>query len=259
MKTGDKVLGVLQLFSIERSEWSVNEAAATLGLSASTAYRYFNSLVDAGMLTPIQAGRYVLGPAFIAYDRLIRHSDPLLREARDLLPELINAVDERAVAMVCRLYGDQVMCVHRELAPHANSAAGYERGKPMPLFRGASSKVILAYLPTRGLTRLYTSEHAQIADTGLGETLQEFRSFLKKIRTKGYWISFGEVDPGYVGVSAPIFGGNGQVIGSVGVALPPIGIDAMEAATNAAPRICEIAVRLSAALNLDAETDADTR
>ena len=45
--------------------------------------------------------------------------------------------------MLCRLYRNQVMCVHQETTPvPPDFAIGYERGRPLPLYRGAASKII---------------------------------------------------------------------------------------------------------------------
>ena len=44
MTTSDRLLSVLGLFTIERPEWTVEEAANELQLAASTTYRYFRSL-----------------------------------------------------------------------------------------------------------------------------------------------------------------------------------------------------------------------
>jgi DNA-binding IclR family transcriptional regulator len=44
-------------------------AAGALNLAISTAYRYFRSLTQAGLLVPHTTGRYLLGPAIIQYDR----------------------------------------------------------------------------------------------------------------------------------------------------------------------------------------------
>jgi DNA-binding IclR family transcriptional regulator len=79
--TSDRVLGVLALFTHERSEWSVEDAAEALEVPVSTAYRYFKSLSSAELLIPYWPGRYVLGPAVIELDRMMRLRDPLINAA----------------------------------------------------------------------------------------------------------------------------------------------------------------------------------
>src|ERR1700745_2150927 len=79
--SGGRMLAVLGLFTIESPEWSVEEAAESLGASVSTTYRYFRALTKVGLLSPVSgAGAgYTLGPAIIELDRQIQMCDPMLR------------------------------------------------------------------------------------------------------------------------------------------------------------------------------------
>src|SRR5882757_8415317 len=72
MRSSERLLAILSLFSIEKYEWTVEDAAEALDVSVSTAYRYFKSLVEAGLLTATSASEFGLGPAIIAMDRLIQ-------------------------------------------------------------------------------------------------------------------------------------------------------------------------------------------
>ena len=64
-----RTISVLNLFTLDRPAWTVEEAAAALAVSVSSAYRYFAALTEAGLLTTIISGQYILGPALIQYDR----------------------------------------------------------------------------------------------------------------------------------------------------------------------------------------------
>ena len=220
MSTADKLLAVLPLFTMERPEWTVEAAAEALDVSGSTAYRYFNSLYRAGLLDPTSAGRYILGPAIIAYDRQLRLQDPLLQVARPVMTRLVKRNGGDGVALLCRRFRQQVMCVHQAFEHKPAHAVSYERGRPMGLFRGSASVVILANLPVRILRVLWREEHADIAATGLGDSWDAFRGSLKKIRTASVWITRGELDKGMIGIAAPIWQPDRQIIGSIGIVVP---------------------------------------
>ena len=79
--SADRLLAVLQLFTPERPEWTVETAANEIGVTVSTAYRYFRSLCRIGLLDPYAGGSYVLGPAIVEFDRQIRIGDPLIKVA----------------------------------------------------------------------------------------------------------------------------------------------------------------------------------
>lgn len=162
MSTADRVLSVLGLFTMEQPEWTVEGAMQELGLSSSTAYQYFRSLVEAGLLVSSRTGLYSIGPGVISLDRITRRHDLLVQEAREPMQRLADRIDKAGVALLCRIFRSQVMCVD-QLSASATLAIGYERGRLMPLFRGAASKAILAQLSSRATRRLWDSRH-QLAD-----------------------------------------------------------------------------------------------
>ena len=234
MSTADKLLAVLPLFTMDRREWTVEAAAEALDVSGSTAYRYFNSLYRAGLLDPTSGGRYILGPAVMAYDRQLRLQDPLLQVARPVMTRLVKRNGGDGVALLCRRFRQQVMCVHQAFEHKPAHAVSYERGRPMGLLRGAASLVILANLPVRTLRALWREEAADIAAAGLGADWDAFRASLKKIRTAGVWVSHGQLDKGMVGVAAPIWQADRQIVGSIGIVVPEASTSAEEVAGTSA-------------------------
>ena len=209
--TADRVLTVLSLFSGDKWVWTVEEAAQALGLPTSTTYRYFKSLADCELIGPHQTGNYVLGPAVYELDRALRTHDPFVNAASGEMLRLA-AENDRTIILLTRLYKNKVMCVHREGESFA--AQGYERGRPMPLERGAASKVILANLPLRQLRTL-----AEDIEADGGPSIGDLRNELRTIRANGYAITYGEIDPGKVGISVPVFRENEVLEGSLSFVL----------------------------------------
>jgi DNA-binding IclR family transcriptional regulator len=210
--TADRLLSIFGLFSIERAQWTVEAAAAELGLSVSTTYRYFRSLADAGLIAPYTTGRYVLGPAIVQYDRLTRHFDPLIRTARPVMAALVGALSCSAASLLCRMFHDQVMCVHQEVNGQPPFALSFERGQLQPPFRGAVSMAILANLPTRAVR-----QHVK----RLGGTEADWAALRDRIRPlRGQvCVTAGEIDAGLIGIAAPIGDGLGDVVGSIGLVI----------------------------------------
>jgi DNA-binding IclR family transcriptional regulator len=90
----------------------------------------------------------------------------------------------------------------------------------MPLFRGATAKAILAYLPERRLARLYLQNQSEIARAGLGRSYDAFLAALKAIRREGHVVTHAEVDRSVVGIGVPLFDGERSVIGSLSIVFP---------------------------------------
>ncbi len=208
----ERMLAVLDLFSEEAPVWSVDELSAALDYTRSTGYRYAKELTDAGLLFQVNKTRYTLGARIIQWDRQLRVSDPMVRAAQALEPAL-PALAEHQVWLFCRLFKDAVICVHQ--SGELNSPVSYSRGSPRPLFMGATSKAILAYLPTRQHMRLFVEKPQEIQQSNLGATWDEFRKSLQDIRRDGYAISIAEVDKGVFGVAAPVFDAEGRIAGSI--------------------------------------------
>jgi DNA-binding IclR family transcriptional regulator len=234
MSTADKLLNALALFTFEAPEWTVEAAAEALSVSGSTAYRYFSSLTKAGLLDSTSNGRYMLGPAIIAYDRQLRHWDPLTKIARPALEKLVQRNGGEGIGLLCRRFRQQVMCVYQYHERQPDKAVSYERGRPMGMYRGAASLVILAHLPGRTRRALYVADPLGIAEAGLGRSWEEFRATLRTIKNEDVWVTRGQLDQGMIGISAPIFHAEKEVAGSVSIVLTDESVDDSEVAGAAA-------------------------
>lgn len=240
----DRMLGILDLFTEEKPAWTAEAVIQWLGASRATTYRYLKSLLKAGLIAPTVDGSYVLGPRILEFDRQIRLHDPLLGAARPVLEGLVARID--GVALLCSFYGDKVLCIDQARSG-TTVETSYERGRPMPMFRGATSKVILAHLPPYQQRNLMLHRGPEIAAAGLGDW-ESFRRILRAIRRAGYCIAKGEVDPGAAGVAAPVLEG-GKVVGSLSIVvraalcsdtqLHDIGAQIAEAARTVEARMAE--------------------
>lgn len=81
----------------------------------------------------------------------------------------------------------------------------------MPLLRGATSKIILAYMPTRKLQRLLRTHLAT------EEEYEAVKAELAALRRVDYCITRGEVDPRLIGIAAPIHDPNLGINASITV------------------------------------------
>jgi DNA-binding IclR family transcriptional regulator len=194
----DRFVDILRLFDERKSDWTIQDMAEATGVAASTVYRTVRVLVSEGFLDPSTEAHYRLGAIFIEFDRRMRLSDPLIREGAPVLADLLSMVSVPCAAIIARLYRDQVICVADDRNGSLVIPTSYERGRPMPLLQGATSKAILAQLPRARLARIFRA--AAIADNALDAIAGE----LGAIRRRGYTVTRGEVDKGLVGVSVPI-------------------------------------------------------
>lgn len=199
----DRYNSVLRLFDEQTCIWTVPQISAELGVPQSTVYRTVRELVHVNFLEPAPDAHYRLGTAFIEYDRLLRVTDPFLLQGSAQLDKIVQNAELPCVGLFSRLYNGRVMCIADQPSEQLTFSSSYERGRPMPLMRGATSKVILSSLPTRQLNRLLKNlSPQQLAE--LPMEFEAFRKHLSDIRKAGYSVTSSEIDKGLVGIAAPI-------------------------------------------------------
>jgi DNA-binding IclR family transcriptional regulator len=191
----DRFTSILRLYSVERPDWTIKAMADSLASPPSTIYRAVRELIAAGLLEAGPDACYRLGAAFVEFDRLTRLTDPLIQRGRPVLHDCVAQARISCVGLLCRLYNGTVMCIADEVGREAGFRSSYERGRPMPLTRGATSKVILAHLPPRRLAALLPRSEPP---------LPQFRAELADIRKRGYAVTSGEIDAGLMGLAAPV-------------------------------------------------------
>ncbi len=235
----EKMLGLLDLYTADRPAWTAEQMAGQAKCSVATIYRYVKALTNSGLLAPASSGTFVLGARIIQLDRQIRLSDPLIAASRSWMTKLSKKFGENLI--LCSFYGSHVICIHEEW-PDSSYTTSYVRGNPMPLFKGAVSKVILANLPVYKLKSLMLYQAREIAAAGLGSDWVSFKSRLKEIRKDGYCVAAGEVDPGLTGTAVPLFGAERQITGALCLIQPlkrfsketlPKRIEALKSASEA--------------------------
>jgi DNA-binding IclR family transcriptional regulator len=201
MSSLQRMLKVLDAFTPEEPLLTTEQLMAKFGYSRPTAYRYVREMCAAGLLTRISS-QYTLGPRVIELDYCIRQSDPILLASKATMETLRDKL--QCDVLLTRFYENHVVVTHHERGSDRMTVS-YGRGKVMPLFRGAGSKVIVAQLPLARQKRLHRVHADEIAAAGLGGSWPEFRGHLAEIRRAGLAVSFGELDAGNVGMAAALF------------------------------------------------------
>jgi DNA-binding IclR family transcriptional regulator len=222
-----RLLRILSSFDLSRPVRKPADMMRELGVSRASIYRDLAALERAGLLERVADRGYALGPLIVELDRQIRLADPLLRAAAGLLGPL--AADTGGTVLLCRVHASKVLCIHQESASQAPLQAAmsvsYERGKAMPLYRGATSRIILAHLPQAELERLWTHDRDAIAAAGLPASFEAFCANLAQLREQKVCATENEVDPGIAGSAVALLDGK-RVLGSLSVVAPASGMTA---------------------------------
>jgi len=204
MTSPSRVLTILGLFSREHPVWQTDEINEALGYTRATGYRYVKDLMEFGLLRKVSAGSYALGGRIIELDYQLRESDPLLLAAIPAMERLSAQTGFDSVLSVL-FEGPRVIDVHR-VSVQGSLQLTYGRGRPRPLFRSGAPKILLARLPRTQLLKIYQAKEFEIRACGMGESWNDFRSYLAQVRQQAFYRSQGELEKGIGAAVAPVPG-----------------------------------------------------
>lgn len=188
----DRALSVLSAFGQGDQALSVTELAARTRLYKSTVLRLLASLAHAGMMRKTSQGLWALGPEMARLGRLYTASFALEDRVLPVMRELVAQTGE-SVALHIR-QGEQRLCLFRVDSPQL-LRDHVQAGDVLPLDRGAGGRVLMAF----------GGAHGRVYD---------------KIRREGYVHVASDRVPGLVGVSAPVWRGDGQLVGALTLTVP---------------------------------------
>lgn len=212
----ERALGLLEAFADGVKSLTLAELAARAGLYPSTALRLAGSLIRFGYLARSADGGYRLGPTPFRLGGLYRAAYDLADQIRPALARLVARTEETGGFYVRD--GDRRICLFREASPRP-IRLHIEEGAAMPLDRGASAHVLMAF--TDGALPVHEA-----------------------VRQAGLAISIGQRDPEIAAVAAPVFGRAGRLLGALGISGPVLRLGATEAEAIA-PVVVEEARALS--------------
>lgn len=215
--TAERALSILQMFSEARLSISAVDVADELGVARSTAYRYLETLMQSGLLEEDPSGGFRLGRRVLELSRLARRSHGLSDLALPIMRALA-AASHQTVLLTKRI-GQAIVCLEREEWAGQYVRLSYERGTQLDLNAGASALVLLAWMPEPE-SRALLSEHPlkRFTDSTL-TNVDDVLARLAEIRASGLSVTYGEVDSDAMGIAAPIFDADGQVVAAVSVVL----------------------------------------
>ncbi|MFN7288016.1 MAG: IclR family transcriptional regulator [Burkholderiales bacterium] len=223
MNSAERLFALLACFTEQAPVWETDALIAALGCTRATGYRAIKTLVDAGFLVKLAAGRYALGPRIVQLDWQLRSTDPVLRRAVPVMESLVEKTGFDAVLSV--LMGETLIDTHRASRQGSRLELGYGRGRPRPLFLGASPRVLLAHLPVTTQRRLQARHAVEVARCGMGQNWQEFRARLAAVREAGWSLSLGELEAHLGAIAVPVFGEEGTVVAALALVGSPQAIE----------------------------------
>ncbi len=219
-----KAFQILDLFTDERSAWTQSDLARETGLARSTLSRLVRFLCGRSFLME-QRGRYVLGFAAIDLGRRAQLQFNLVDLCFDLLEEVAQVSSETAILTGYDESRSCVVCLAQIPSRLGGLRVFDNIGNTYPLYAGASSKAVFAFLPEQQIARVLKGPLPAINPANK-ISAKKLRAQIGDIRNKGYVVTREETFPGVIGVGVPVLTPRGQPLGSIAMGAPLHRMDA---------------------------------
>jgi DNA-binding IclR family transcriptional regulator len=207
-----RALDILALLSEDRPLIAIRDIVAATGLAKTTVIRIVQTLEQSGLLWATNAG-YMAGPGLWRWAHLARRSWELPPETQRLMRELAARERETVNVYVAR---DIVrVCIAQQESPQPLRHVVHV-GDELPLWAGASAKVLLRHASPALLERIARSSPAG------EEQVKRMRDWIDEAARQGYAVSHGERETGLSAVAVPILGRSGTVVAALTLSGPTV-------------------------------------
>jgi len=213
-KTVVRSMDLLNLF-LNHMKLNINEMVQLSGIPKTSVHRMIGSLEEMGFLHKDKDGRYSLGLLFLQFGNLVAERLDIRHIALEGMQKLRDEIGE-AVHLVLR---DGHESIYIEKLDTDHPVRLFTKiGKKAPLYAGASSRIILAFMPEQ--EREAYLEEVELKPIGSGTIIskEELRASLTLSRQTGYSFSRSELENYTAELSAPLFDHSGQIIAALSIA-----------------------------------------
>jgi len=202
MNTVQKSVLVLRAFTREEPKLTLTELHKITGIGISSLQRFVATFVHEGFLIRDEKTKqYQLGLSLFYLGKLVEQESTILAVAEPILKSLSDKIGESVSMSI--FDGDQRRCILNFESVHLLTAR-HQVGDTSPLYAGASSKALLAFLPQAEieeyLDRVKTVPITNSTVIDRNALLAEF----EKVRRQGYVTTKSERIIGACSISTPI-------------------------------------------------------
>lgn len=220
MQSLHKAIKVLKAFTREEPRLSLTDLNKKTGISISGLQRFVSTLVYEGFLHKDERTKqYQLGYSLMYLGLMVEEESSLVTAAEPIL-KAINEKTGESVSLNI-VDGDERRCIYNLKSKHSLAAQAYV-GDTAPLYAGASSRCLLAFLPKgqfedyiNNITLNPITENTILSKEALLESVE-------KIRQQQFSLSYSERVKGACSVSAPILSPEGHAVASVTIVIPDV-------------------------------------
>ena len=218
IQTIDRMVSILDCFSLDEPSLGVREVSRKTGLSSSTTGRMMAYLNDLGILNQDpETLSYMMGSKVLAWAGIYTISSDIRSLA---LPVMVRLQEQtRETISLYVLEGNERVCVERLESPETVRIVA-RVGRRIPLYAGSAGKVFLAFMAVdKAKQILEETDLVPMTKKTITER-DDLWENLEKIRKQGFAVSKGEWILEASGVAAPVFDQDGKISAALTVSGP---------------------------------------
>lgn len=212
-------LNILLLYEASTPLFTVSEISKRLGYSQSKTYRLIRTLTRYNLLKEEHGtARYTLGLNTLRLGLLAKGQFNLSNLAQPLMREL--SLRTKETVLLTAVNGTRGIVLERVESEEPVRFSVFQPGVTIPLHCGASSKILMAFLPEEEWDHIIGKEGLKRYTPNTITDAEELKTHLRQIRKKGVAFSDQEVDRDVRAVAAPILGPLDELIAGLSIAGP---------------------------------------
>lgn len=214
-KTVVRSMEILNLF-IDHPQLSFQEIIDLSGIPKTSVYRMLSTLEGMGFLEKGADANYRLGLIFLQFGSLVSSRLDIRETAYPIMKALHNDVEE-AINLTIQQSKDTTMYIEK-IDTKQKVRLYTAIGRESPLYAGACSRIILAYLPTDVIDDyIEGTDFAKLAKGTITDKNTLYQ-LIERAKTDGYTVSHSELYDYTSEIAAPIFDHTGKVVAGLSIA-----------------------------------------
>lgn len=216
----ERIIKILDSFSLDEPELTLKELTNKTGLPKPTVYRIAEALNKVSILSKDDnVSKYRIGVKLFELGSLYLETLELRKLAFPEIEKLSKYTEESIHMGV--LDGNEVTSIEGLGSTH-NLQAKLWIGKRSPIYCTSIGKAILAFLPKKEQEEILTTIEFKRYTKNTITDKKNLKKELESIRRQGFALDNEEHDEGIMCVGAPIFNNKGEVVASISISGPKI-------------------------------------
>ena len=218
VKSVQKAFKILNCFTLETPELGITELSRKLKTSKSTMHRLLNSMQNEGFIMQNPSNqRYRLGYSILRLSEIVLAGTNIRNIALPFLKDLRDKTGETTGLNI--IYKKSRICIEKAESRH-ELRRFIEIGKPLPVYAGASGKMLLAHQERSYIEEVIRETNLEAITEKTVTDPERLYNELNEIKAQGHCITYGEYSIEATSISAPVFDHRHNAVASINVSGP---------------------------------------